>query len=163
MKAGCTYFNFQNKTSQKWSKWGDNSKHSWDVNMTCQSCTCDRTCLSGSLKLLKWAGVEEEEEEEKVSFFIFPVKWKSEIRQSKFIPLHWFSVNVGHLQCFCSADSPSWCGCSTHTGSSSGSPVRLSSSSARFSAWPGLCRRLPDPVCLAGIRTVSPHPSSAWI
>lgn len=89
------------------------------------------------------------------------IKIRDKTEQVPPLPTGW-QRSARHLRRSCSAGSPSWCERLTRTGSSSGSPARPSSSSARSSAWPGLCRLLLPPICLAGIRAASPHPFSAW-
>ena len=67
-----------------------------------------------------------------------------------------------YLQGFCTADSPSWCGHLIHTGSSSASPVHLSSSSAHSCVWPDHCRPLLCLFCLAGVLVFAQSPFYAW-
>lgn len=70
-----------------------------------------------------------------------------------------------NLQGSCTADSPFWCGHLSHTGSSSASPVHLSSSAVHSCVWPDPCLRPVTPLCHAGAQAFSPCPFCAltWV
>lgn len=131
------------------------------------------TCFSFSLKFLRWA----EEGEVKFSIFTLPARWEIKyliliMQERKWV--NWqnsSTLEVGfnnvkmkkaHLQGFCTAGSPSWCGQWIHTGSSNAFPVHLFSSSARACVSSDPCCCPPHPFCLSGVLVFSQHPFCAW-